>query len=79
LAAKPNVKLAQAMVALVDRGAAALAPIERRALELVTAVRGGALAPVPADETECRTCAVSGGCRKPRFAMAPADDVDDAV
>jgi len=37
-------------------------------------VREGHLAPTPADEAECRTCSVSGGCRKPRFAMKPADE-----
>lgn len=51
--------------------------IERKALSIVMAVRSGALAPVPAHESECRYCAVSGGCRKPRFAMAPVDDSDD--
>jgi RecB family exonuclease len=54
-----------------------LNPIERRALSIVTSVRSGALAPVPAHESECRYCAVSGGCRKPRFAMAPLDDGDE--
>jgi hypothetical protein len=51
--------------------------IERRALSIVMSARSGALAPIPAHESECRYCAVSGGCRKPRFAMAPADDADD--
>ncbi len=49
-------------------------PIEARALEIVTAARRGALEPAPADERTCRTCAFSGGCRKPRFAMLPQDD-----
>jgi len=53
-----------------------LSPIEHRALDLVTKVRSGGLAPTPASEAECRTCAMSGGCRKPRFAMAPTDDED---
>jgi RecB family exonuclease len=55
----------------------ALAPIERRGLELVSAARAGRFAPVPSSESECRQCAVSSGCRKPRFAMAPADDADE--
>jgi RecB family exonuclease len=55
------------------------APIERRALELVSAARAGRFAPVPASESECRHCAVSGGCRKPRFAMAPAEDAEEGA
>ena len=34
----------------------------------------GRSSPLPAHESECRYCAVSGGCRKPRFAMAPVED-----
>ncbi|MCL2723853.1 MAG: PD-(D/E)XK nuclease family protein [Polyangiaceae bacterium] len=55
-----------------------LSLIEHRALSLVTRVRSGGLAPIPADESACRVCAVSGGCRKPRFAMAPLDDDEEA-
>ncbi len=58
-------------------GGAGLNEIERRALSIVMSVRSGALAPVPAQESECRYCAVSGGCRKPRFAMAPLDEGDE--
>ena len=43
-------------------------------LELARSVRAGNLAPLPAKEAECTYCSVSGGCRKPRFAMAPDDD-----
>jgi RecB family exonuclease len=50
--------------------------IERRAMALVTSARAGGLAPLPAREAECTYCDVSGGCRKPRFAMAP-DDVEE--
>jgi hypothetical protein len=76
--AKPNTRADQRMEELVDRPpGAALAEIERRALSIVATVRSGTLVPVPAHESECRYCAVSGGCRKPRFAMAPADDADD--
>jgi ATP-dependent helicase/nuclease subunit B len=76
--ARPNAKLEQAMAALVQRvEPGALAEVERRALVLVGTIRGGALAPLPTDESACRTCAVSGGCRKPRFAMTPAEDADD--
>lgn len=77
-AAKPNKNAAQRMDELVARsGRAELSEIERRALSVVSSVRAGALAPIPASEAECRFCAVSGGCRKPRFAMAPLDDADD--
>jgi RecB family exonuclease len=55
-----------------------LSPIEHRAIALMTAVRAGGLAPVPADESECRWCVVSGGCRKPRFAMAPAEEIEES-
>jgi len=55
----------------------ALAEVERRALAVVRAARRGRLAPVPADESECRTCAASGGCRKPRFAMMPDEENEE--
>jgi RecB family exonuclease len=75
---KPASRATQRMDELVARpGATALAEIEERALLLAARVRSGALAPIPAHESECRFCAVSGGCRKPRFAMAPADEGDD--
>lgn len=78
LETKPNARAEQRMDELVARPAgSALAEIERRALAIVASARSGALAPVPAQESECRYCAVSGGCRKPRFAMAPVDDVED--
>jgi hypothetical protein len=51
--------------------------IERRVRALVTDVRAGQLAPLPARESECTHCGVSGGCRKPRFAMAPDEEVDE--
>ncbi len=51
---------------------------EAGALDLVTAIRQGHLVPIPAAESECRTCSVSGGCRKPRFAMVAADDGEDS-
>jgi RecB family exonuclease len=50
--------------------------IERRVLELAVDAREGRLAPIPAREAECTHCGMSGGCRKPRFAMAPADEVE---
>ena len=43
---------------------------------LVTEARAGRFPPIPARETECTYCSVSGGCRKPRFAMA-RDEEDD--
>jgi hypothetical protein len=49
-------------------------PVEKRALELVAAVRRGALAPRPIEESACATCDASGGCRKPRFAIARDDE-----
>ena len=51
--------------------------IERRALVVVRNVRSGRIAPLPADETECRTCPASGGCRKPRFAMKPDENIEE--
>jgi ATP-dependent helicase/nuclease subunit B len=75
---KPSTKAAQRMDELVARASGVVhAEIERRALTIAMTVRAGALAPLPAHESECRYCAVSGGCRKPRFAMAPAEDADD--
>lgn len=52
--------------------------IERRVLAIATSVRSGLLAPLPARESECLYCGVSGGCRKPRFAMAPSDEIGEA-
>jgi RecB family exonuclease len=51
-----------------------LARIERRALDLVRALREGALAPLPDDERACTICPFDGGCRRPRFAIPPADE-----
>jgi ATP-dependent helicase/DNAse subunit B len=51
--------------------------IERRALQIIGAARRGSFAPLPASDAECTRCEYSGGCRKPRFAMAPADEFDD--
>jgi RecB family exonuclease len=74
----PSARQTTRMNELVTRPAGdALAPIEHRALDLVGAARAGLFAPIPSHESECRLCSVSGGCRKPRFAMAPADDVDE--
>jgi hypothetical protein len=75
--AKPSARAGHRMDELVARSGTSLAEIERRGLAIVASARSGALAPVPAHESECRLCAVSGGCRKPRFAMAPIDDADD--
>lgn len=77
-ASKPTARMQAKMDELLAREGAALAPIERRVLAVVAGVREGRLAPLPVDEAVCRTCAVSGGCRKPRFAMTPAEDADDA-
>lgn len=76
LVAKRDAKAAERMTELVTRPAPdALAPIERRALDLVASARSGMLVPLPAHEAECRLCAVSGGCRKPRFAMEPIEEI----
>jgi ATP-dependent helicase/nuclease subunit B len=45
-------------------------PIEERALDVVRRVRQGGVAPRPREESACATCDASGGCRKPRFAIA---------
>jgi RecB family exonuclease len=50
--------------------------IERRVLTLAIDARDGRFAPIPSKESECVYCAVSGGCRKPRFAMEPVEDDD---
>jgi ATP-dependent helicase/DNAse subunit B len=52
--------------------------IERRALDLVAAARSARFAPLPAKESECTYCELSGGCRKPRFAMLPVEDVEES-
>ena len=80
----PSAQAAARMAELVARdvtaggGPGGLSEVERRALSVVASARAGRLAPVPARESECRFCAVSGGCRKPRFAMAADDREDDA-
>ncbi len=75
---KPNARAGQRMDELLARASGvALSEVESRALNIAKAVRSGALAPLPAHESECRYCAVSGGCRKPRFAMAPTDDAEE--
>ncbi len=75
---KPSKQAAQRMNDLVACRGSGLSEIERRALAIVASARSGALAPVPAQEGQCRLCAISGACRKPRFAMSPLDDdLDD--
>jgi RecB family exonuclease len=77
---KPNTR-AEDRVAELARRAPASAPseIERRVLGVALAARAGLFAPLPARESECTHCGVSGGCRKPRFAMAPADEEEKDV
>ncbi len=60
---------------LVQRPPGGLSEIEERVLEIASAARAGRFVPLPVRESECTHCGVSGGCRKPRFAMAPADEV----
>jgi hypothetical protein len=77
---RPSAKAAERIEELVRRSPdAPLTAIEQRALAVVAQVRSGALVPIPAHESECRSCPVSGGCRKPRFAMDPADEADDEL
>ena len=80
--AAPTAKAERRMDDLVARDAAernAQSEIERRALAIVRTVRSGHLAPTPAEEAICNTCSVSGGCRKPRFAMAPVEEEEDGA
>ncbi len=69
--------LTEGGLAATQRTGGALAEIERRALAVVAGARAGGLVPLPATESECRFCGVSGGCRKPRFAMVPTDDSEE--
>ncbi|HRG97994.1 MAG TPA: PD-(D/E)XK nuclease family protein, partial [Polyangiaceae bacterium] len=45
------------------------------ALAAVRRLRAGDLAPRPLLDTQCRTCPFAGGCRRPRFAMPPEEDL----
>jgi hypothetical protein len=42
---------------------------EAWALDVVRALRSGALAPEPTEKDACARCAFDGGCRKPRFVI----------
>lgn len=78
--AKMTASATERMNALVSPVAGAgLAPVETRVLDLAVQVRDGGLLPLPATESACTYCAVSGGCRRPRFAMPPREDDDDEV
>lgn len=74
---RPSAKAAARMEELVARAPGGLAEIERRALSIIASARSGVLVPIPTSEADCRLCDVSGGCRKPRFAMAPAEELDE--
>jgi RecB family exonuclease len=50
--------------------------IEERVVALAVGARAGRFVPLPVRESECTFCSVSGGCRKPRFAMEPVEDED---
>jgi hypothetical protein len=54
--------------------------VEARALAVVQSLREGALVPRPRDRDEraCDGCAMSGGCRKPRFAIDADDEARPA-
>lgn len=75
---KPSSKAKARMEELIAHTPGSLSSIEARALELVRALRAGRFVPTPTDEAQCTFCSVSGGCRKPRFAMAPADDDEES-
>jgi ATP-dependent helicase/nuclease subunit B len=60
--------------AALHAGAGGVPPIEARALDVVRDVRRGSIAPRPKDDSACTTCDASGGCRKPRFAIARDDE-----
>lgn len=75
LAAETKPKISpEERVTQLSTGKPSETEIEKRVLELVRSVRSGRVAPTPARESECTYCDVSGGCRKPRFAMAPSDE-----
>ena len=75
---KPNTKAEDRVTDLARREAPNVpSEIERRVLQVAVDARAGRFAPVPAREAECTHCSVSGGCRKPRFAMAPSDELED--
>lgn len=61
---------------VAELAAGAPSEIEARVVALAVGARSGRFAPLPVRESECTFCSVSGGCRKPRFAMAPVDDED---
>jgi RecB family exonuclease len=76
--AKSSARAEERVSDLVRREAPnAPSEIERRVLAVAEEARSGRFSPLPARETECTFCSVSGGCRKPRFAMAPEADLDD--
>jgi PD-(D/E)XK nuclease superfamily len=75
---KPNARAEDRVAELARREAPDVpSEIERRTLQIAVDARRGRFAPVPARESECTHCSVSGGCRKPRFAMAPSDELED--
>jgi len=75
---KPNTKAEDRVADLARRASPGVpSEIERRVLALAVDARSGRFAPLPAREAECTHCSVSGGCRKPRFAMAPSDELED--
>jgi ATP-dependent helicase/nuclease subunit B len=59
-----------------ERWAELLADAPRRAIGVVGGLRKGALAPIPEDKHACNRCHVRGGCRMPRFAVAPDDETN---
>jgi RecB family exonuclease len=77
--ASASAKIEDGVAALVRREAHGPSAIEKRVLQLVSDARGGRFAPLPARDAECTHCSVSGGCRKPRFAMAAADETEEGV
>jgi hypothetical protein len=57
-----------------DRWGTLLGSVENLAADVVGTLRRGALAPIPRDKTACARCHVRGGCRRPRFAVAPDEE-----
>lgn len=75
---KSNAKAEDRIVDLARRDVPSVpSEIERRVLQICVSARAGRFAPMPAREAECHHCSVSGACRKPRFAMAPEDELED--
>jgi|GEM_PF-1190131 len=74
---KSSARAADQVTELAQAREGGLSPIEQRALTLIQGIRRGNVAPLPADESTCLSCSVSGGCRKPRFMIAASESSGD--